>query len=83
LAEKLLCGKLSPYKFSAAVGTLYFPLPFCHRLENIKFDTWNLVLNNPAEKSTRSCDYTCLEWTLLIWSWCPAVYSTPTLCNYF
>ena len=46
LPEKLSCRKLSPYKFSVAVGTLYFPLPSCHNLENRKFDTWNLVLNN-------------------------------------
>jgi len=31
--------KHSPFKFSVADGTLYFPLPNCHRLEN-----WNLVL---------------------------------------
>jgi len=35
-AEKLLCDKISPYKFSVAVGTFYFPLPSCHRLENGK-----------------------------------------------
>jgi len=34
LPQKLSCDKLSPYKFSVAVGTLYFPLPSCHRLEN-------------------------------------------------
>ena len=38
LPEKLLCDKLSPYKFSVAVGTLYV-LPYCHRLENRKFGT--------------------------------------------
>jgi len=38
-AQKCLCDKRSPYKFSAAVGSIYFPLPNCYRLENIKFDT--------------------------------------------
>jgi len=28
------------------VGTLYFPLPSCHRLANRKFVTWNLVFDN-------------------------------------
>jgi len=39
-----------PQKFSVGVGTLYFLLPCCHSLENGKFGTWNLVLNNPTEK---------------------------------
>jgi len=38
LSEKLLCDKLSPYKFSLGVGALYFPLPSCHRLANRKSD---------------------------------------------
>ena len=25
------------YKFAVAIGTLYFPLPCCHRLENRNF----------------------------------------------
>jgi len=39
--RKKLCNKFSPYKYSLAVGRLYFPLPCCHRLGNRKFGTWN------------------------------------------
>jgi len=49
------------YKFYVAVGTLCFPLPCCHRLDNRKFGTWNLVLNNPTEKSTLGCERTLSE----------------------
>ena len=37
------------------VGTLYFPLPYWHRLENRKCCVWNLVLYNPTEKCARLC----------------------------
>jgi len=50
LSEKLLCHKLSPYKFSVFVDALYFPLPYCHRLENITVRTSNLVLNTQLKK---------------------------------
>jgi len=29
LYEKRFCNKLSHYEFSAAVGTFYFPAPYC------------------------------------------------------
>jgi len=45
LPQTILCNKRSPYKLSVVAGTLYFPLSSCHRLENRKFGTWNLVLN--------------------------------------
>ena len=35
--------------FALAVVALYYP-PCCHRLENRKFGTWNLALNDPTEK---------------------------------
>ena len=41
LSEKLLCDKLSPYKCSLGVGTLYFPLPSCQRLADRKFGTFD------------------------------------------
>jgi len=56
LPEKLLCDKLSPYKFFVAVG-IYFPLPSCHKFENRQFDILNLLLNNQTEKRTRETDY--------------------------
>jgi len=34
LPEELLCDK-----FSVVVGSLYFPVPSCHRLENRKVGT--------------------------------------------
>ena len=49
--EKLLCDKLSLYKFSLAVGTFHFHLPCYHRNKNRKLGTWNLVLNNQPDKS--------------------------------
>jgi len=48
--EKLLCDKLYPYKFSVAVGTIYFLLPCCHKLENRKYGTWNYVLKKKQLK---------------------------------
>ena len=48
-ARKLLCDKCYPYKLTVAVDIL-FSLS-CHRLKNIKFPSWSLVLN-PIEKST-------------------------------
>jgi len=53
--KKLLCDKPFPYKFSVTVGTFYFNLAYCHRLENRKFGTWYLVRNNPTEKRTLGC----------------------------
>jgi len=49
-APKNLCEKLYLYKFSVALGALYFSLPCCHRFENRIFGTWNWVLNHPTEK---------------------------------
>jgi len=51
---KILCHKCSPFKFSVAVGTLYFLVQSWRGLENRKFGTWNLLLNYPTEKSTLS-----------------------------
>jgi len=39
LPEKLLCDKVSPYKFSVAVGTLYFIYKFAVEL---KIENWYL-----------------------------------------
>jgi len=44
-----LSDKLSPYKFSVAVGALYLSLSSCYGLENRKIGTWNWVRNNPTE----------------------------------
>ena len=46
LPEKPSCAKLSLCKLSAAVATLCFHLPCCHRKMQ------NMVLINPIEKST-------------------------------
>ena len=61
LPEKLLSDKHSPCKLSVDIGTLCFYLPCCQRLENGKFGTSNLVLNNPSEKSTLGCARTWPE----------------------
>jgi len=53
--RKTFCDKLSPYKCSVAVVSSYFPIPSCHRLENRKFGTCNVLLNNLTEKSTLGC----------------------------
>ena len=37
MPEKILCDKVSLYKFSVPVGTIYFP-PSFHIVENRKFD---------------------------------------------
>jgi len=50
--RKLLCDKLSQAKFSPAVGTLYFSLPYCHRLDNRKFGTRSLFWAKYARLST-------------------------------
>jgi len=62
-SQRLFCDKRSPYRFSVVVGTCYFPLPCCHRLESRAFGTWNLVLYNPTEKSTLGCARTLSEAT--------------------
>ena len=61
MPKKLSCNKLSPYRLSVAVSTLYFPVPCCRRFENRKFFTYNSVLNNPTENVTLDCARTLSE----------------------
>ena len=42
--KKHLWDKFSPYRSSVPVATLYFPLPYCQRRENIKFGSWSFVI---------------------------------------
>jgi len=43
-ARKIFMRQTFSPKCSVAVGTLYFPLSYCHKLENRKFGTWNLAI---------------------------------------
>jgi len=60
-APKKFMLRISPYKFSVAVDTLYFSLPSCHRLENRIFGTLNLILKNPTELMWLGCARTLSE----------------------
>jgi len=58
LPEKLLCDKLSLYKFSVIVGTFYFPLLCCHRLDyiNLVLEVWFLITQlNKSKKYAGLC----------------------------
>jgi len=43
LPEKLLCDKLSSYKFSVVLGTLYFSQLCCHKHETLILEIWFLI----------------------------------------
>jgi len=75
-SQKFFCDKRSPWKFSLAVGTLYFPLfPLLrrYRLENRKCGTLNLVLNNLTEKRYAGMCKNIVRYQLDHYSWASAL----------